>query len=208
MKLGVKQKCEELGIKMKESKEYSRLKDRETTEKLQEYYNVKFEEVYIEFLIGVQEVEESEYFGIHGVCGYVDIFRLYTIDEVVRHKESYEDRIPREVFPIAETHDGDLVCLDTRTGGVYYWYHEGEYLAVNNMKEDEGLDDYRENMEEISANFEEFLLGLERSRNYSEEDEENETSKVPKTREEMREAGFIVTEEVYEEMLRLRDKYI
>lgn len=136
--------------------------------------------------------------------GYVDVFKMYTIEEVAKLKLEYEYRMPKEVIPIAEGHDGDYICVDGVNGGVYYWNHEEEYLAINPEKEE--TDGYRGNMVYIRGSIEDFLEGLEINEEY--ERELGGTDDVEMTYEDVIEGGAKVTREEYKMMVRVRQEII
>lgn len=55
------------------------------------------------------------------------IFGLYPDENsLIEQIESHQGIIPEHVFPIADFPGGDLVCMDKKTGSVYFWFHDRE----------------------------------------------------------------------------------
>jgi hypothetical protein len=74
---------------------------------------------------------------------------------VLRYIETYENRIPKTMFPIATDDFGNLILIGVKNpyrGKVYFWDHE--------MEADEEEQPYYENIFLISSSFEEFIEGL------------------------------------------------
>jgi cell wall assembly regulator SMI1 len=65
-----------------------------------------------------------------------------------------EKRLPTRIFPIAHDPGGNLICIDTANGKVYFWDHEKE---VDYTVSDDS--DYS-NLYLIANSFNEFLSGL------------------------------------------------
>lgn len=75
------------------------------------------------------------------------IFGLHPDENnLIEQIESYRDIIPEHVFPIADLPGGDLVCMDKKTGSVYFWFHEREGIKIN----------------KVFDSFREFILGFTR----------------------------------------------
>jgi SMI1 / KNR4 family (SUKH-1) len=55
------------------------------------------------------------------------IFGLHPdVNNLIEQIESYQGIIPEHVFPIADLPGGDLVCMNKKTGAVYFWFHDRE----------------------------------------------------------------------------------
>jgi SMI1 / KNR4 family (SUKH-1) len=71
--------------------------------------------------------------------------------------ETYRDRIPKDLMPIADTEGGNVLCMGTKShnyGKIYYWNHEFE------ADPDQGeIVDYS-NITLVADDFESFLNGL------------------------------------------------
>lgn len=63
-------------------------------------------------------------------------------------------RLPYTFFPIAHDAGGNLICMDSSDGKVYYWDHENE------VDYESSEDSNRQNCHYISATVDEFLLNL------------------------------------------------
>ena len=73
------------------------------------------------------------------------------------HIETYENRIPRELFPIAYDSFGNVICIGIKSeyyGKVYFWDHEWE--AEESLGESPDFS----NVTLIAENFDEFVEGL------------------------------------------------
>jgi hypothetical protein len=105
---------------------------------------------------------EPAYFPIHGFYadtrGVIDWFfgiQPGSPNNIYDKINTYRDRIPKGVLPIARDPGGNLLCLVTDTqqyGAIYYWDHEGEA--------GEGEPATYNNMYVVTPSFEELLLRL------------------------------------------------
>lgn len=89
-----------------------------------------------------------------GVSGFLGLGRADL--DLLESAQSYADRTPSLVLPIAETDVGDLVCLSLRRedfGTVYHWDHEREA--------DEGELPTGDNLTRLAGSFGDFLVGLQ-----------------------------------------------
>ena len=75
------------------------------------------------------------------------------IEDLLQTNDVYSGRLPENVLAIAEAAGGNLICLDLKTGEVYWWDHEEEAV------EDE-LQSF-EIMYLLASSFPEFLGRLE-----------------------------------------------
>lgn len=78
-------------------------------------------------------------------------------DNFVEYFHDYkttEKRLPLSVFPIAHDPGGNLICLDSHDGKVYFWDHEKE--VDYNLESDLNYS----NLYLIADDFEEFLNNL------------------------------------------------
>lgn len=55
---------------------------------------------------------------------YRDLLSVYRI---------YEDRMPQEIFPIANVDGGDLLCMHKETSAIYYWFHEEDDWGIEGV---------------------------------------------------------------------------
>ncbi len=78
-------------------------------------------------------------------------------DNLKKYIQDYkidEKRMPSKVFPVAHDPGGNLVCMDSEDGKIYFWDHENEVdYSVNDDSE-------RSNLYLIANSFNEFLNGL------------------------------------------------
>ncbi|MCM2604220.1 SMI1/KNR4 family protein [Rossellomorea marisflavi] len=73
------------------------------------------------------------------------IFGLHPdVNNLIEQIKSYQGIIPEHVFPIADLPGGDLVCMDKKTGSVYFWFHDRE----------------GNKMSKVFDSFREFILGF------------------------------------------------
>lgn len=87
----------------------------------------------------------DRFLGVHGEA----------TDDLEHYLDTYRDRLPANLFPIAHDAGGNLVCVSTGVGDdgkVYFWDHEFEA--------DEGEPPGHENIYSIADSFEEFINGL------------------------------------------------
>lgn len=87
----------------------------------------------------------DRFLGIHGEA----------MDDLARYLDTYRDRLPANLFPVAHDAGGNLVCISTGAGDdgkVYFWDHEFEV--------DEGEPPSHENIYSIADSFKEFIDGL------------------------------------------------
>lgn len=85
------------------------------------------------------------FLGIHGE----------NTDNLEHYLNTYRDRIPSNLFPIAHDAGGNLICISTDgadAGKVYFWDHEEEA--------EEGETPTYDNLYLISDSFDEFLNNL------------------------------------------------
>jgi len=78
-------------------------------------------------------------------------------DDIEENFEVYKSeskRMPDSIFPIAYDSFGNLVCINSTSGKVYFWNHEKE---VDYSIES---DEVRTNLHFIAEDFEKFLEGL------------------------------------------------
>lgn len=84
--------------------------------------------------------------------GEYDNLKTYIIDYKLEKK-----RMPNSVFPIAHDPGGNLICIDTLDGKVYFWNHEKE------VDYSSSIDKSYNNLFLIAESFSKFLDSLKAS---------------------------------------------
>jgi cell wall assembly regulator SMI1 len=132
---------------------------------LQEKLEIKFPNQYVEHLLKFNGGKPKDsifsfweggeytdscidyFFAIHG-DGYDDFFECFYDFKID------EKRMPESIFPIAADPGGNLICLDSKNGKVYFWNHEDE---INyNQEADTNLS----NLYLVANSLNEFIAGL------------------------------------------------
>jgi hypothetical protein len=73
-------------------------------------------------------------------------------DDLVAEYDMFESRVPTNVLPIAAAGGGNLICLELKSGSIFFWDHEQE------ANEDEPVN--FDNMSFLASSFTEFLEKL------------------------------------------------
>jgi len=103
------------------------------------------------------------------------IFGLYDkAENLIKYTESYKTILPAELFPIAFSGGGDLICMAKRDGRVFYWKHDATYINESTFYLADSFSDFIfgfkkcEMMEAVSTNVEvtlrpEFEMALKKA---------------------------------------------
>lgn len=62
--------------------------------------------------------------GIEFRVNYFFGFSNNSYHDLSYNLQTYRGRIPNSLFPIASVDSGDLLCMDSASGDIYYWFHE------------------------------------------------------------------------------------
>jgi hypothetical protein len=125
---------------------------------LESYFDFKFPQIYKEFLLLTnggspkksilskdEEYEVRNFFGIIPDYSY----------GLLERKKMYENRIPNNMFPIANNSGGDLFLMSVKGpdyGKIYFWDH--------NWEAEEGQEPNYSNLTLVADSFDEFINGL------------------------------------------------
>lgn len=112
---------------------------------------------YRSFLLsGNVYVPQDNQFTGHDVTGKVAKFLGQSAqrdEDIQVVLETYTDRVPNDLLPIALAGGGNLICLELTSGVIYFWDHEGE------AGEGEVVD-YR-NLHRLAESFSDFLRSMD-----------------------------------------------
>ncbi|MFV8847337.1 SMI1/KNR4 family protein [Serratia fonticola] len=82
--------------------------------------------------------------------GYIDVIFLYGISDddngLAYRINMYSSNIPSEYYPLGESSGGDQVCINKKTGEIFFWWHEAQTDS--------------ESLYFLSSNIESFIDGL------------------------------------------------
>ena len=102
---------------------------------------------------------KSNYFApsAEGGAGVTDFLGVGAFDDagLLQAQETYHDRVPQWLLPVAETEGGNLVLIALSgddAGAVYFWDHEREA--------DEGEPPTTENLQRLADSFDDYVAGL------------------------------------------------
>lgn len=60
--------------------------------------------------------------------GYIDVIFLYGLSDddngLLYRINMYASNIPSEYYPLGESSGGDQICINKKTGEIYFWWHE------------------------------------------------------------------------------------
>ncbi|WP_025122862.1 MULTISPECIES: SMI1/KNR4 family protein [unclassified Serratia (in: enterobacteria)] len=60
--------------------------------------------------------------------GYIDVIFLYGLSDddngLLYRISMYSSNIPSGYYPLGESSGGDQVCINIKTGEIYFWWHE------------------------------------------------------------------------------------
>lgn len=104
------------------------------------YFKKEKLEFNLNYLLGISDNE------------YRDIFSVFN---------TFEGRMPDELFPIGKIDGGDLLCINKTNDSIYYWFHE---------EDDWGMEGITKWPTKIASNINEYLDNLIASEEPTEEE--------------------------------------
>lgn len=92
-------------------------------------YLMNFDEVFFDNEIEFTPIEANPWTTSEGKQSFDE---FYGLDDLYKHLDLYQDRMPNDLIPIGECPGGNLICLGVKGSildKVYFWDHENEYTA-------------------------------------------------------------------------------
>jgi hypothetical protein len=90
-----------------------------------------------------------------GIASFFGVGRPEDDEDVIKVYEVYKDRVPSWLLPVADTDEGNLICISIRQedeGAVYLWDHE--------LEAQEGEPPTEENLTRVAYSFRAFTSAI------------------------------------------------
>ena len=127
-----------------------------------EVTGINLPEDYINFLLESNGGEAEPNFFDDRDLNYIGVSEFFGLEEkkeysLLKQKEFYSYRVPKDYLPIASASGGNLICLgisEDKFGQIFFWDHENE---VN-----EGETPWEKNIVKVIDTFSQFLHSLKK----------------------------------------------